>query len=189
MITNTSLTLDNTFSCHENERWWSFYKEDEELLCWPIDIGYNRIDKSKNIYENLKIKKYMKIGEECSICLEPMFHKSNLYITDCGHSFHYTCVSTGLYMDHKYNGKDFDCPICRQDIGDTFKLKHRYPNSINKFDFDKLEDFWNNIHTELPAMCYNNDLEIQIRPLHERGIKKNCKRCILYRNTGKLHNR
>jgi hypothetical protein len=129
----------------------------------------------KSIYDNLKIKHYIKIGDDCPICLEPIFHKSNAYLTPCGHSFHVECIHNHfvqLWLSDSGGGL---CPMCRQDIGLYEHSKMIYFNSSD--GLDKLEDFWNIINFKLPAPC--NDWT------HYRGFDKNCIDCIEYRKTGK----
>ena len=47
------------------------------------------------------------IFEECSICLENIESSTNKVVTECGHSFHCSCIMKNV----AYNG--FGCPYCR----------------------------------------------------------------------------
>jgi hypothetical protein len=132
----------------------------------------------KSVYDNLKIKHYIKIGEECPICLEPIFYKSNAYLTPCGHSFHVECIHKHDYTKFLSDYGSASCPMCRQDIGIYDDSKRIYFNNSN--GLDKLEDFWKIIKFKLPTPCKNWD--------HCIGFNKNCIDCIEYRKTGKyLH--
>jgi len=105
----------------------------------------------KTLNENLQIKHYIKIGEECSICYEKIFTKKNAFLTDCGHSFHYSCI---INYDYKNSfGQGLYCPICRQDMGIYMDLKDKYIES--KLNLDKLQDFELNFIFKLPKVCYN----------------------------------
>ena len=127
------------------------------------------IDIPKTIEENLKIKHYIKIGEECPICYECISHKNNAFLTDCGHSFHKTCINKWL-IETKIEGY---CPICRQDIG--FYEGETYNSSI-KNSLDKIEDLWLNYDKILPQYCLNDR-----NTNHIVGFNKYCYRCLQFR--------
>ena len=47
---------------------------------------------------------------ECSICLNTMDNKDNIFILSCNHKFHYKCFLKYSYqIGHLY----IDCPLCR----------------------------------------------------------------------------
>lgn len=129
------------------------------------------IDIPKTIEENLKIKHYIKIGEECSICYDDINHKDNAYLTDCGHSFHKICINKWL-IETKFDG---NCPICRQDIGiydaDT------YSSSGNSLD--KLECLWLDYDKLYPKYC-----SYRSKFIHPKGFDKYCDNCLKYRKFG-----
>lgn len=135
---------------------------------------YDKIDIPKTIEENLKIKHYIKIGELCSICYDNINHKNNAYLTDCGHSFHKTCINKWL-IETKMEG---NCPICRQDIG--FYEEERY-NPDTKNLLDKIEDLWLNYDKLYPIYC-----EYNYKYIHIKGFNKYCNDCLKYRKYGKL---
>jgi hypothetical protein len=69
----------------------------------------------------LNTRSYIPISAECPICLLPMIHKRNAWITYCGHAFHRTCLVQSYYS--YMNNKDIvkytnciPCPICRSDL-------------------------------------------------------------------------
>jgi hypothetical protein len=166
-------TLEDTF--HEYDILGNNKSDDEcyygsELPVFPnlICFDYNRINKNKTIEENLKIKHYIKIGEECPICYECIYHKNNAFLTDCGHSFHKTCINKWL-IETKVEG---DCPICRQDIGEYVGgiYNERIQNSL-----DKIEDLWLNYDKLLPQYCFNDTYS------HIVGFNKYCYRCLQFR--------
>lgn len=113
--------------------------------------SYNRKVR-RSIIENLQIKHYIKIGEECPICYENINHRKNAYLTDCGHAFHYNCIITYDYKN-SFEKIGIHCPICRQDIGIYDNIKDKYRKSNNSLD--NLEDFEMNIKKKLPKVCYN----------------------------------
>ena len=120
--------------------------------------------------ENLKIKHYIKIGEECSICYDDINHKDNAYLTDCGHSFHKNCINKWL-METKFDG---NCPICRQDIGIYDGDTYFSGNSL-----DKLECLWLDYDKIYPKYCsYGSKFT------HIKGVDKYCDDCLKYREFG-----
>lgn len=181
-------TLEDIYHPNERNRW--FYAEkDECLVVCPLnivgDISGHEISKVKTLYltlknnwvrakfpktvkENLKIKHYIKIGEECPLCYEPIWHKKNAFLTDCGHAFHSSCIHS-YEMANIYNDNGIFCPMCRCDMGMYGENGYIYFNSENILD--KLEDFWNNISYKTPNVCCN----------HIKGLNKNCKDCVNYR--------
>jgi hypothetical protein len=165
-------TLEDTLNNYEYIR----NTKDDEFYYDYDTIGYfsgNNIDDNiiykKTIKENLKFKHYIKIGEECSICYECIYHKKNAYLTTCGHSFHRTCISKWLIATYEAG----DCPICRQDIG-------YYEGNIynSKNSLDKIEDLWLNYDKILPELC----CEYIRKNNHIKGFNKNCDKCLKYRN-------
>lgn len=79
----------------------------------------------KTITENLKIKTYLKFGDMCSICYEPIVSRQNAMILKCGHSFHKNCLKDWFLScirsqdDERLENSDLDvwkqcvCPLCR----------------------------------------------------------------------------
>lgn len=47
---------------------------------------------------------------ECPICMEDVFSGKNCVVTECGHSFHTSCLMTNV----AHNG--FGCPYCRTEM-------------------------------------------------------------------------
>jgi len=132
--------------------------------------GENKIDKSiilynprrkikRNIYDNIKIKHYIKIGEDCPICYESINSRKDAFLTDCGHSFHYSCIIKYDYTILKNNinknisNLNIYCPICRQYMGNFYDINDRFPYSKN--ELDKLEDFEINLKFKQPKLCFN----------------------------------
>lgn len=113
--------------------------------------SFNRKVK-RNIIDNLRTNHYIKIGCNCPICYEPINHRKNAYLTDCGHSFHYDCIINYDYVN-TFTNINVNCPICRQDMGLYDELKIKYKNSNNSFD--NLEDFEMNMKNKIPKVCYN----------------------------------
>lgn len=163
-------TIEDVYNPNERNRW--FYAEEGECLeVCPLNITNDldcHISKEKTIKENLKIKHYIKFGEECPLCYEPIFYKKNAYLTDCGHSFHLSCIHS-YEMANLYSLTGVFCPMCRSDMGMFTGVGEIYYNS--KRGLDKLEDFWNNISYTIPTPCFN----------HILGLNNNCQDCINYR--------
>ena len=47
----------------------------------------------------------------CSICLEELNNKKNIYTLSCGHKFHYECF---LRYSYQVGHLFIDCPMCRE---------------------------------------------------------------------------
>ena len=174
-------TLDDVFYCHEIKR-----NDHIDAPC-SINIGVNYIEKLmieydvfqhtdrrtvkrvevfKSVQENLRVKRYIKKGEECPICLEGIFQKKNAFLTECGHCFHATCFQTAMF---KGPGKIPRCAMCRGIVYPP--NKNRYPFSRNGLDI--LEDFWANIDMNVPELCMS-------RKKHWAGMDKTCNLCKKY---------
>lgn len=149
--------IDGVCYCSEND------------IVKPVIIG------DKYIKCRFKVKSYVKIGDECPVCLEPIFHKINAYITGCGHAFHRNCLFK--VFETKWKMKPYStlkCPICRASQGFPEMLE-RYDTDGNEIDI--LENFWITKDYNMGTFCYKN---------HHIGMKKDCSMCIKYRNTGEF---
>ena len=60
-------------------------------------------------------KGYIRMGEECSICMESITSKINAWKTKCGHIFHKTCL---IRYSNTALSKNFCCPCCRGEMED-----------------------------------------------------------------------
>ena len=127
-----------------------------------------------------KVKTYIKFGEECPICFDPIKHKSNAYLTGCGHAFHRKCLFNTIQA--KWETKPFStikCPMCRAALGYP-EMFERYVYSYERDNFlDRLEDFWLSKEFRMPEFCSTGK--------HYLGMKNNCHRCLDYRNTGDVY--
>ena len=84
-----------------------FYRE----LAYPYlcNILYNKINSQYHINEI--INSILTDAKECSICLDPINNKSEIYLTTCKHCFHKKC----FYKFIRYRGNR-NCPNCRQSL-------------------------------------------------------------------------
>lgn len=133
----------------------------------PIEIG------DVEVKCDLKRKCYIKAGDECPICMDPIFNKSNAYLTWCGHSFHKSCIFH--YMETKWVTKyasNTHCPMCRKSLGmGLHAMNERYAIDYLKPNYlDILENFWLTKDYTVAHVCRN-------RYDHYLGMKKNCKLC------------
>lgn len=147
-----------------------------ECLCYlkedvlPVTIG------DISLPCRMNTRQYIKIGEECPICIEPIIHKTNAYLTGCGHAFHKTCLLKT--MEAKWEEKLYSvihCPMCRRSIG--LPEFHKRYNTDIKDDgtihcLDELENFW---ITKDYVMCQ------PCKKDHYMGMRINCKKCMEYR--------
>lgn len=136
----------------------------------PITIGFT------DIKCDFKRKTYIKPGQECPICFEPILKKSESYLTSCGHGFHKLCMFNVFHNKWKLDKyANFKCPMCRCLLGIPY-----IPEKYNSFSFDingldKLEDFWNYFDYQLCFYCDNG---------HVEGMNKDCILCTNYRKYG-----
>lgn len=81
----------------------------------------------KTITDNLKEKTYIKSGQMCPICYEPILSRKNSMILNCGHVFHKHCLQDWfLTCMRSYDNIIYDvsiwrecvCPLCRGDPGE-----------------------------------------------------------------------
>ena len=173
-----SATLENIFHCHERNS-WIYAKPNELFAVVPVQIGYSQIERYKTLKENLKQRHYIKIGEKCIICFEPIYKKNDAFLTDCGHYFHNSCVKKCYEINFKQVSK---CPLCRQDVGEG-PVNQIYCNSEKILD--KLEDFWMHSATLIPKKCYELKIDVEgiitLHYIHDLGMNANCTKCLDYR--------
>lgn len=199
---NNSITLDDIYHCNERDRW--IYDDWQDV--YPLTIGNTQLEKyiekyienkekknkrfsekytkkttRKSTITNLTQKNYIRIGEECPICYDAIISKKQALLTDCCHAFHHECIQN--YYNSDYN-KFGCCPMCRSnDVGCYDLNKQQYCNgSSNKMD--KYENFWNGINTLIPKKCYIFINDNHYEDIHNRGMDKNCIKCIQYRSHG-----
>ena len=46
---------------------------------------------------------------ECCICLDDLYCNKSLFISECGHSFHFECI-----CEARKSGLKWNCPLCRK---------------------------------------------------------------------------
>jgi len=117
------------------------------------DLSSYICDKEEN-KKNFKIKRYLKIGDTCSICFEEIWRRKDAFLTTCGHSFHLKCIINYDYKN-SFDKLGVFCPLCRNDMGNYLDFRDRYKYSQNGLDI--LDDFEKNIDIKLPQICYNYD--------------------------------
>lgn len=141
-----------------------------ETVC-PVLVGDITLPCRKNI------RSYIKIGEECPICLDPIIHKTNAYINGCGHAFHKTCVMKT--MESKWQRKLYSvikCPMCRTSMGVPDVLYTRYNRDNNHYNsLDELENFW---LTKDYIMCEPCSED------HSLGMNPSCQKCMAFIHHG-----
>lgn len=152
----------------------------DKQVVLPFTIGNQCVPCSLNR------KCYVKQCDECPICFEEIIHKSNAFITDCGHNFHKKCLNK--YMNTKWLSSKWTsvvrCPLCRSSLGyPSFVNRYRY----NYYDFpsdddnelDKLEDFWLSFEYKTPYFCGNGYD-------HYLGLQKDCNYCNKFKENGDI---
>ena len=123
----------------------------------------------------LKRKCYVKQGENCPICFDPILTKTTAYLTCCGHSFHKSGIFRAAETNwiENYPGK-FHCPACRTYLGtDVHYMSERYNfgRNLAKINYlDIVENFWITKDFCLGELCCN-------KYDHYLGMKKSCEKC------------
>jgi len=147
---------------------------DGECYCHMDDIVKPLTIGDQSVKCKLKVKCYIKFGEECPICLENIIHKKNAYLTGCGHAYHRLCLFK--VFETKWKNKPYStlrCSLCRCALGFP-ELFERYAFGDN--GLDNLENFWLVKDYIIGNFCGASK--------HYIGMNKNCNRCLIYRNTG-----
>ena len=131
---------------------------------------YKKVVHCNSLYDNIKVKHYIKTGEICPVCFDEIWSARDGFLTDCGHAFHKKCINqyANVQLD------SFSCPICRYDTLDASLLINTYHT---KNYLDKLDDFWMNTDLLFPELC--SDYR------HHIGMKNDCKTCLNYRKNGR----
>jgi len=133
-----------------------------------------------------KIKCYIKPGDICPICCDPIQTKTSAFITGCGHHYHKKCLFK--YMETKWSNTKYlspiKCPMCRCCLGhpefvQRYRANYFTINYKNENQLDKLEDFWISSEYKLPTFC-SNEYD------HYLGIKHDCNLCKEYREKGDI---
>lgn len=184
-IKEGSVTLDNILHPFEDDKFICNDNDDilitiNRKICFAEDAHnmYTYEYTKKSLYDNMKIKHYIKIGDICSICLEEIWSDRTAFLTDCGHGFHASCINKHFYMN-----KSARCPMCRSDTMDAeLELKNKYNTGSY---LDKLDDFWMNIDMMFPEKCYDFGYHHGYsNNYHDKGMNDDCEICLMYRIRG-----
>jgi hypothetical protein len=127
-------------------------------------------------------KCYIKFGDLCSICIEPILTKSSAWLTPCSHVFHRKCLIRNFQYRtiHEMTisfSNEIPCPVCREGHVDCcvgLDTLGKYIHTEN--GLDRLENFWQTINLMSYISCYKCDQGL--------GMNKQCINCENYRKTG-----
>jgi len=161
--------------------WDSYTEEAKETVNneLELDVIYQleKEQKQKQTTAIFQTKFYIRPGQECPICLEPIFTKSTAFLTPCGHGFHKKCIHQGFQTMWLTKQAGIRCPLCRHyHVGDYNLDKYCiWSRKVN--EIDKLENFWFSKDLQLGYPCVIDN--------HYLGMKKNCHYCRKYQKTGK----
>jgi hypothetical protein len=139
-----------------------------ESIVQPFTIG------NQYVPCNIKRKCYIKQGEICPVCIDPIMTKSKAFLTLCGHSFHKSCIFKAFEQKSKDKyASNFYCPICRTNLGmDVYDISVRY--NVKAGNLDTIENFMITKEYMMPHICSKGwD--------HYLGINNTCKTCKKYR--------
>lgn len=162
--------------------------DDNECYCYSKAIVYPKIigkcgfECDNLIKPNINIKCYIRFGEICSICLEPILKKSSAWLTPCSHSFHRKCLINNHEFRKRHsmtieNSNEIPCPYCRTGLVDCCVGIYSIDRYNSKYGLDKLENFWLTKDLVTYKSCYKCDKGL--------GMNKLCLICEQYRITGK----
>ena len=113
-ILSILMTIHIIFIKYKN----SCYQFNNKLLKKDIKILEDKtFDLKKQLYKNILsvhikkyyIKKLMNEEYVCPICLDIMEENNNVFLTLCGHLFHYDCLNEAMTFRKR-------CPSCRRGI-------------------------------------------------------------------------
>jgi len=91
-------------------------------------------------YDNAKC--YLIRGESCNICFDNINTSRDAYLSNCGHSFHHSCIYKYQYVKENTDHEDIMCPVCRQDPGAWNLDITKYWLYDTTTSLDKLDNFW-----------------------------------------------
>ena len=183
-----SMTLEDIFCL--NDVYENMYNDC--LLCTgQCNCRYDKLVMPSTISRrdattSLNHKSYISPTESCTICLNIISHKSNAYLTDCGHTFHRNCLSNYFQFIKLRDNSNLKCPMCRTNLG--------YPDFYDKYNlfnknangFDLIENLHVSNNANNANNTNNNMLHIcnGLNTKHYTGMKKNCAKCVSYRHNG-----
>lgn len=211
-----SVTLEDVYYVHERNI--LFYhdciKNKRYSTCPTKNIGLCLCKENCPIYPNKicneytisqkqckKEKIYIRFGEECPICFEPIYFRNSAFLTPCGHAFHKKCLHNAhttrlLICDNSSEDKLY-CPMCRHDVPtELFYNPMKY--NINKLPIEKIngkkncdfikntnfclvaDNLFENIDLCSPELCFRN------KKKHYLGMDKTCKVCLNFHKGIKL---
>ena len=150
-------TAEDVFYLYENKK----DKNNENNDCIKNVLPFTIGDQDSPC--NIKVRCYIRPGEECPICIDKIQRKQDAFITCCGHGYHKSCLFK--YLKSKWTSNKYTsvarCPICRSSIGHP-EFTQRYHSSYFSYNYshnnelDKLEDFWLSNEYKLPNSFYFN---------------------------------
>jgi hypothetical protein len=164
--TNDHLYMDHCTP----EQQQNIEKQHIEKSCWGVlteqELSITRIESNDYLYKYDQVSgapkiPYIKIGEPCAICFEPIVKARNAYYTECGHKVHKTCI-TDYYnstfnnrsLGHSFNWK-ISCPICRHPLNKCLWLEKRYLTN----PFLKKDIYCNLVYDHYPELLNHDIIE------------------------------
>lgn len=134
-------------------------------LVLPNKIG-------NNFKRTLKNKMYIWAYESCVICMNEILHKTDAYLSDCGHTFHKNCLTNWKHYIEIKSNRNLKCPMCRCNLGmpelnEKYNLSHKEANAL---------DLLENINIEMIHICKSSK--------HYLGMNSKCNKCLEYRKSG-----
>ena len=107
-------------------------------------------------------------NHDCPICYELIPHHINCVTTECGHSFHTTCL-----MKHTvYNG--YDCPCCRTLLAAQPKGTHTTVHHIRSYN-DENNSVSDTSLDERRTYYEDDEIEEAPRPIYDDYVLDGCR--------------
>ena len=128
---------------------------------------------------NLLNKSYIKINDKCMICISSVSSINNAYLTECGHTFHKSCLSNYFHFlkFKKPHKLILNCPLCRSNLGSPELIFTPFYNCFSNINYlDLLENISSQNFNELIHICSS-----QRHYSHYLGCLSNCEICRNYR--------
>ena len=89
------MDLDNILYSYDKDLYKTFNNTEIDTICntnmnCSIINNHNlfNIFDTNMVKTSLTLKHYIKCGEKCPICFDPIIKCNDSYLTECGHAFH-----------------------------------------------------------------------------------------------------
>jgi len=134
------------------------------------DIDYGALNNNAILTNIKSTSSNSSLYDECPICLENLVR--SIAITNCGHHFHFECLSNWIYSQKKII---FTCPSCNQNPCEIINVYSK-KNSVSKLNENNSID--NSTLNEINNLDQNDDTRV-VSNLDSNSVRTCCLCCIL----------